>query len=162
MSNLTPTDAAPTGFDFAFDFGTSPHGLSADAPLSNQETLGLDDVSTLSTELASGLHGEAIGKANHPSASQQAKRAGALGCACLGSTADSQQRRAAARAAGLHSLDLDECEFLHTFYAVEHGCKQIRRAIKKGLAIGQDLQATDSLWIKLEALMVARLMGRTA
>jgi hypothetical protein len=61
-----------------------------------------------------------------------------------------------------HRLAFDDCEFLHLFYAVEHDRKKIRQAIGKGLAKSGDLRATDSLWLKLQAVMANRQLRRPA
>lgn len=149
----------------AFDLGISPHGLSANLPPPYQETRGLEDVSKRSTELESSDLAELGTAPHHPSASQQAKRAGGWCYVCHGSQAGGQQRRASARPAGTHSLELTECELLHAFYAVEQDRNQLRKAIRKGRAVEADLQGSQSLWVKLEAIMVARMMksmGRIA
>lgn len=59
----------------------------------------------------------------------------------------------------LHRIVLTECEFLHAYFSLEQDRIRTRKSIRKGLMMPQDLEATDSLWVKLEAVMVARLMG---
>jgi len=130
-------------FDLAVDVGTSPHGLSADLPVSHQETReGLRDL---------------------PPASQQALKAARMpevyrspevlkSCAGIHAAAVKQKRER-------HRLELTDCEFLHVYFDCERDRNATRRDIKKGLASAGDLKATDSLWHKLESIMTARMPG---
>lgn len=118
-----------------FDLGTSPHGLSADLPAQHQETdetLSLHPCAkpllTLGELPASGLGGALA----PPKAAQQLPQA-------------------------VHRFELTEMEFLNAYFAVEHDRNRTRKAILKGKMVAEDLHGTDSLWLKLNSVMFARL-----
>ena len=62
----------------------------------------------------------------------------------------------------LHALEFTECEFLHLYAAVEHDRNRTLKAMRKGLALPDDLKATDSLWKKLGDVMFRRYKGGRA
>jgi hypothetical protein len=64
------------------------------------------------------------------------------------------------QAPSVHRLAVDDSEFLHLFYAVEHDRNKMRKAIGKGLAVVGDLRATDTLWLKLQSVMARRQFRR--
>jgi hypothetical protein len=121
----------------AVDFGTSPHGLAVGLPRTNQKT-----------RKAGGLHSLADG---FEFRGGEARRPDVC--------APRRTPEAASKLPQFHYLELTECEFLHLHAAVEHGRNRDRRAIKKGFAVPEDLQATDSLWHKLGEIQVIRMRG---
>lgn len=150
-----------------FDFGTSPHGLSAGLPLPHQETPEASSlpppakpVLTLPDDAASPAartkeHGEGLRAEvahpwrNKPDVYTSAKAA----CRCL--------RAAAAELAAKppYYLRLSDREFLQVYEAVEHDRSRTRKAIGKGLAEHGDLRASDPLWQILQDVMTRRMKG---
>jgi hypothetical protein len=61
-----------------------------------------------------------------------------------------------------HHLILDDSEYLHLWFALENSRSKMRKAIGKGLAQVGDLRATDSVWMKLAAIMNRRQQRRPA
>lgn len=166
-----------------FDFGTSPHGLSAGLPLPVQET---PEASSLS------LHAKPLLTSPEPSAEPVGKPAGGAqatpaeggsfpraepstdraaegahpwrnkpnvytsakaACRCL--------RLAAAELSAKppYYLRLSDREFLQVYEAVEHDRNRTRKAIGKGLAEHGDLRASDPLWQILQDVMTRRMKG---
>jgi hypothetical protein len=125
------------GFDFAFDLGTSPHGLSVELPLPEQETEGA------SCDLPSA-------KPVLPLVFRTAKVRQA--CRCIRAAFAKQPHE-------VHHLRLTDREFLNVYQAVEHDRSRMRKAIGKGIADHQDLRATDSLWHILQDVMTRRMRG---
>jgi hypothetical protein len=115
-----------------FDFGTSPHGLSAGHPRTYRKPRRADGLRFL---------GDGFSAA-----------AGAAGGAL-------SAQAGAASAAGLprfHYLELTDREFLHLLSAVEHARNRTRKAIKNGLAVEGDMEGTNSLWQKLQEVRALR------
>ncbi len=124
-------------------FGTSPHGLSADNPPAHQETSGkAGDRFPAKPVLTVG---------ELPPVVQAQERRNVV-----------PRLRRAPAPEELHRLELTEREFLHAYFAVEHERNRTRQAIRQGKATAQDLQATDDLWDKLQAVMFARMKGGQA
>ncbi|MDP2759872.1 MAG: hypothetical protein Q8O64_05620 [Sideroxyarcus sp.] len=131
------------------DVGTSPHGLPAD---------GLQAV--IRPQAVTRQAGAALLHAD-----PQAKRAGipliyrdpqVRGCCRAIKAAVLKQEP------GRHYLALDDTEYLHLWFAIEHERSKTRKAIGKGLAVVGDLRATDSVWQKLAAIMNRRQQRRPA
>lgn len=151
-----------------FDFGTSPHGLSAGLPLPVQETPEASSLSlpakpllTLTDEVAF-LPVDAVPPSlPHVSEANAAKRSGKpnvytsakAACRCL--------RLAAAELAAKppYYLRLSDREFLQVYVAIEHDRSRTRKAIGKGIADPQDLRASDPLWQILQDVMTRRMKG---
>jgi hypothetical protein len=123
-----------------FDLGTSPHGLSADLAVSHQET---DDTLSL-----------------HPCAKPLLKLGEFPASGSGGAVAPPQAAQQLPQA--VHRFELTEMEFLNAYFAVEHDRNRTRNAIRKGKAVPEDMQGTDSLWQKLNTVMFARLKGGQA
>lgn len=145
MSNQHPacSDKNP---DFAFDLGTSPHGLSAELLLPVQETCGV--LGSLLPVDQQAPKGRAVGLLSKGGPEVRIRRAGR-----------SIQGAAVRQARELHALELSEREFVLAYLAIEHDRNRTRKAIGKGLAAPQDLKATDSLWRKLQDVMAQRMKG---
>jgi hypothetical protein len=134
--------------DSVFDFGTSPHGLSADLLEGSGKNLEPENLDSLIDQ-----QGEAAQYKPQIYRNAEVRR-------CC------RQVRGAALAAGLqsqtqgvHTLRLDDAEFLHLVFAVERSRTKMRNAVAKGLADFEDLQATRSLWDKLQVLRAHRMRG---
>jgi hypothetical protein len=136
-----------------FDFGTSPHGLSADLQRTNQESHCLPSLDSLEDGF------DFVADASQP---QAAKRPLVYRNPLVLSCCRAIKAAVLKQDPHTHRLAFDDCEFLHLFYAVEHDRKKIRQAIGKGLAKSGDLRATDSLWLKLQAVMANRQLRRPA
>lgn len=134
-----------------FEFGTRPHGLSADEPGANQETRG--QVACLFL------------------ADQQAEGAQAF-CPCFkpaGGEANGIERAATAdqnaeasdvpKLLPYHYLELTDCEFLHLLSAVSRDRNDMRKAITKGKAVEADMEGTATLWEKLQEVRAIREAG---
>jgi hypothetical protein len=129
-----------------FDFGTSPHGLSAD----HLEVAGKNqgDVNLQSLQDAFAVRG-----------SEESDRQNWL------DDTPPLSRRKEARRGGVssshllrfHYLEMEEVEFLHVFFAVEQDRRRTRKAIRKGIAVDEDLKASDSLWNKLCEIQALRM-----
>lgn len=133
----------------AVDFGTSPHGLSAELLRTIEETRCAEG----SQSLVDGSSGSQSGASQTEPAPVVFRRADVRSC-CRNIKA-----AAAKLPVSLHSLHLDDCEFLHLVSAVDHDRNKTRRAIGKGLAVHADLASTDSLWQKLQVLRAVRMRG---
>lgn len=141
-----------------FDVGISPHGLSVDLPVQQQETLKAFSLShsakpvfpfgTAAQQPAQELHRFDLSEVYTSPAVLKARRT-------LEAAAEGKPQQ-------LHKFELTEREFLHAYFAVEHDRNAIRKAIKKGLSCFDDLKATDGLWRKLQAVMFDRLKGAQA
>ena len=131
-----------------FDFGTSPHGLTAD----NLEGTGKNKEGK-NLQFHTGQQGEAAQQKPEIYRDAGVKRS------CRQVRGADLASRAQARQQGRHTLHLDDAEFLHVFFAVERARNKMRNAVAKGLADFEDLQATHSLWQKLQVLMTNRMRG---
>jgi hypothetical protein len=124
-----------------FDFGTSPHGLSAELPRTGEKALeagglrSLEDAFAVRGSEAGLVAGAPLADARHASPPQGA----------------------ASQRVQLHYLEMEEREFLHVFSAVEQDRDRTRIAIRKGFAVDDDLKATDSLWNKLWEIQSLRM-----
>jgi hypothetical protein len=134
--------------DFGFDFGTSPHGLSADHLEGSGKNLEADNLQSLADQ-----QGEAAQK--KPKIYSDAE----VRSSCRQVRGAELASRAQARQQGRHTLRLDDAEFLHLVFAVERARNKMRNAVAKGLADFEDLQATRSLWDKLQVLRANRMRG---
>jgi aminoglycoside phosphotransferase len=56
-----------------------------------------------------------------------------------------------------HYLEMTDCEFLHVMAAIEHDRNRMRKAIRKGLAVEDDMKGTDSLWQKIQEIRALRM-----
>lgn len=149
------------------EFGTSPHGLSADLLRTHQETgkpVNLPFLEDQQGEAAQDTLGGAL--------TATERTAHGAGAPYAGESTPEVYRRPEVRSCcrsikaavlkqdpSVHRLAVDDCEFLHLYYAVEHDRSKMRKAIGKGLAVAGDLRATDSLWHKLQAVMNRRQYG---
>jgi hypothetical protein len=120
-----------------FDVGTSPHGLSAELPVSNQET-----PEAASCPLSAKQVLPLVFR------TQQVRNA----CRAI-------RAAFANKPHDVHYLRLTDREFLHAYQAVEHDRSRTRKAIGKGIADVQDLRASDSLWNALQDVMTRRMRG---
>ena len=127
----------------AVDFGTSPHGLFADNPPAHQETRCTDGGRFPAKPVLT------VGE--FPPVGQAHERRNVV-----------PRLRRASAFEELHRLELTEREFLHAHAAVAQERNRTRQAIRQGKATAQDLQATDGLWDKLQAVMFARMKGGQA
>lgn len=143
-----------------FDFGASPHGLSAGLPLPVQETLEASSLSLHAKPLLTfsepstsparpqGAYGREMGfKRSMPNVYTSAK----ANCRSL--------QQAACAAQPPYYLRLGDREFLQVYSAVEHDRNRTRKAIGKGLCEVGDLRASDPLWQILQDVMTRRMKG---
>ncbi|MBI5626491.1 MAG: hypothetical protein HY935_04725 [Nitrosomonadales bacterium] len=146
MRKLKPTfgNGFASGTAAAFDFGTSPHGLSAGLPLPVQE---IPEAASLGFPAEQVLTLEAGAVAPKVYRSSKVRRI----CRSI--------RASVAKLApkDVHYLRLTEVEFLHVYTAVEQDRSRTYKAIRKGIADLQDLRASDSLWQALQDVQARRL-----
>lgn len=134
------------------DLGTSPHGLSVGLRDTSQETRCPESLLSLADAFA--VRGNGLppgGSAGSFSATLSSDGGRASG------QPESASKAARAKRLPFHYLELTDCEYLHLRSAVEHSRDRDRKAIRKGMAVPEDLQATDTLWHKLQEVMALRL-----
>lgn len=142
------------GNGFGSDFGTSPHGLSADLQLPEQETQEKLSIPPSAKPLLTSLES---------SANQQAPQERAAGVPLVYRTAKVREAircirdAVAKRPHDIHYLRLTDREFLDVYHAVEGDRSRTYKAIRKGFAHPQDLKASDSTWHALQVVMTRRL-----
>jgi hypothetical protein len=129
-----------------FDFGTSPHGLSADLLESSGENLEAENLQ---------FHGDQQGEAAQKRPKIYSDAEVRRSCRHIRGSAAA----GASRHASCHTLRMTDVEFLHLVFAVENARNKTRKAVAKGLADFEDLQATRSLWDKLQVLRAHRMRG---
>lgn len=131
-----------------FDFGTSPHGLSAELHEAEEKDREAENVHSLADQQgAAALRKPVIYWLPEVRRCCRQVRGANL-------AASAQALRQ-----GRHTLRLDDREFMYVVSAIERTRNKIRNAVCKGKADFEDLQATDSLWQKLQVLRSYRMRG---
>lgn len=146
----------------AVDSGTSPHGLSVGSNLAHQES----HSPTSPHSLADGFDVEVVSASG--SRAQRSEHGGQAARVKPEIYRDRQVRSCcrSIKAAVLkqspshHHLTLDDTEFLHLWFSLQNDRSKLRKAIGKGLAVVGDLRGTDSVWLKLAAIMNRRQQRR--
>ena len=143
----------------AFDFGTSPHGLSAELHRTDQETGGASSCHPPAKPVLTFGGDDAGG--DDAGCGRASDRTGTLPMVY-------RQTRKVCRAIreafsrkphDVHYLRLDDRAFLQVYSAIERDRSRTRKAIGKGIADHQDLRASDPLWQILQDVMTRRMRG---
>ena len=150
MRKLKPTfgNGFAGGTAAALDFGTSPHGLSADLAPAVSGNTPKEQPATLPAKPVLTFQQAPEGRAAaKPMVYTSAKARSA--CRCL--------REASAKPP--YYLRLDDQQFLQVYLAIEQDRSRTRKAIGKGIAELHDLRASDPLWQILQDVMTRRMKG---